>query len=149
MHLLLIRDQQRFGQIPGRGPTNGKAAGGEPHDDREQSAMAHQAPHGGDGVLRTYDLEIDSAARAVTRGGRRIRLTPREYALLEFLARHQGRVVSRAVIWTTLYDETDAGTSNVIDVYIRYLRRKIDRGFDPPLILTRRGVGYMLRADGA
>ena len=76
-----------------------------------------------------------------------VQLTPREYALLEFLARHRGRVVSRALIWSNLYDETDAGTSNVIDVYIRYLRRKIDRGFEPPLILTRRGVGYMLRAD--
>jgi DNA-binding response OmpR family regulator len=149
VHLLLIRDHQRFDGILGRGPANGETAVGEPRDDREQPATAPRAAHGEGGTLRTHDLEIDTAARVVTRGGRRVRLTPREYALLEFLARHQGRVVSRAIIWTTLYDETDAGTSNVIDVYIRYLRRKIDRGFDPPLILTRRGVGYMLRADGA
>ena len=110
--------------------------------------MAHQAAHGEGGVLRTYDLEVDTATRAVTRGGRRIRLTPREYALLEFLARHQGRVVSRAVIWTTLYDETDAGTSNVIDVYIRYLRRKIDVPFGITSLETVRGAGYRLRKDG-
>jgi DNA-binding response OmpR family regulator len=100
-----------------------------------------------DGTLRTHDLEIDTAARVVRRRGRHVRLTPREYDLLEFLARHRGRVVSRAVIWNNLYNEYDTGTSNVIDVYIRYLRRKIDEGFETPLILTRRGAGYMLRGD--
>jgi DNA-binding response OmpR family regulator len=96
-------------------------------------------------VLRVYDLEIDTAARAVRRAGRPIRLTPREYALLEFLAFHRGRVVTRSMIWEHLYDEQDESTSNVVDVYIRYLRNKIDRGFDPPLILTRWGQGYLLR----
>ncbi len=100
-----------------------------------------------DPVLRIYDLEIDTAARVVKRGGQAIHLTPREYALLEFLAFHRGRVVTRSMIWEHLYDEHDESTSNVVDVYIRYLRNKIDRGFDPPLILTRWGEGYLLRGD--
>jgi DNA-binding response OmpR family regulator len=101
-----------------------------------------------DPVLRVYDLEIDTASRTVKRAGKDIHLTPREYALLQFLAFHQGKVVSRSMIWEHLYDEHDENTSNVVDVYIRYLRTKIDRGFDPPLILTRWGEGYMLRGEG-
>jgi DNA-binding response OmpR family regulator len=100
-----------------------------------------------DPVLRVLDLEIDTAARSVRRAGQSIHLTPREYALLEFLAFHRGKVVTRSMIWDHLYDEQDENTSNVVDVYIRYLRNKIDRGFDPPLILTRWGEGYMLRGD--
>src|SRR5262249_57172894 len=87
--------------------------------------------------------------RVVKRAGREIRLTRREYALLEFLAFHRGRVVTRSMIWEHLYDEHDENTSNVVDVYVRYLRKKIDRGFDPPLILTRWGQGYLLRGDEA
>ena len=98
-------------------------------------------------VLRTHDLEIDTAARTVKRAGRTISLTPKEYALLEFLAFHRGRVVTRTMIWEHLYDEHDENTSNVVDVYIRYLRNKIDKGFDPPLILTRWGEGYLLRGE--
>jgi DNA-binding response OmpR family regulator len=104
----------------------------------------HQAK---DPILRVADLEIDTAARTVKRGSQVIHLTPREYALLEFLAFHRGRVVSRTMIWEHLYDEHDENTSNVVDVYIRYLRNKIDKGFDKPLILTRWGEGYMLRGD--
>ncbi|HXG10773.1 MAG TPA: response regulator transcription factor [Gemmataceae bacterium] len=100
-----------------------------------------------DPVIRIYDLEIDTASRTVKRAGQPIHLTPREYALLEFLAFHRGRVVSRSMIWDHLYDEYDENTSNVVDVYIRYLRNKIDKGFEPPLILTRWGEGYMLRGD--
>lgn len=100
-----------------------------------------------DPVLRCYDLEIDTAARTVRRGGNAIHLTPREYALLEFLAFHRGKVVTRSMIWEHLYDEYDENTSNVVDVYIRYLRNKVDKGFDPPLILTRWGEGYMLRGE--
>jgi DNA-binding response OmpR family regulator len=98
-------------------------------------------------ILRVHDLEIDTAARTVKRGGQSIHLTPREYALLEFLAFHRGRVVTRTMIWEHLYDEQDENTSNVVDVYIRYLRNKIDKGFDPPLILTRWGEGYLLRGE--
>jgi len=98
-------------------------------------------------LIRIYDLEIDTASRTVKRGGQNIHLTPREYALLEFLAFHRGKITTRAMIWEHLYDDRDETTSNVVDVYIRYLRNKIDKGFDPPLILTRWGEGYMLRGD--
>lgn len=104
----------------------------------------HQAK---DPVLRICDLTIDTAARAVKRGGQSIHLTPREYALLEFLAFHRGKVVTRTMIWEHLYDEHDESTSNVVDVYIRYLRNKIDKGFDSPLIMTRWGEGYMLPGE--
>ena len=99
-------------------------------------------------VLKAHDLTIDTAARQVERAGQKVHLTPREYALLEFLAFHRGKVVTRTMIWEHLYDEYDENTSNVVDVYIRYLRNKIDKGFDPPLILTKWGEGYMLRGDG-
>jgi DNA-binding response OmpR family regulator len=100
-----------------------------------------------DPVLRLHDMEIDTAARTVKRGGKPIKLTPKEYQLLEFLAFHPGKVVSRSMIWEHLYDEHDENTSNVVDVYIRYLRNKIDQGFEPALILTRWGEGYMLRGE--
>jgi DNA-binding response OmpR family regulator len=101
-----------------------------------------------DPVIRIHDLEIDTASRMVKRGGNSIALTPREYALLEFLAFHRGKVVTRRMIWDHLYDEQDESTSNVVDVYIRYLRNKIDKNFEPPLILTRWGEGYMMRGEG-
>jgi DNA-binding response OmpR family regulator len=98
-------------------------------------------------LIRIYDLEIDTSGRTVRRGGHSIHLTPREYALLEFLAFHRGKITTRSMIWEHLYDDRDETTSNVVDVYIRYLRNKIDKGFEPPLILTRWGEGYMLRGD--
>jgi DNA-binding response OmpR family regulator len=98
-------------------------------------------------VLRVYDLEVDTARRTVRRAGRLVRLTPREYALLEFLARRSGKVVTRRMIWEALYGGETENTSNVVDVYVRYLRNKIDKGFDMPLILTRYGEGYLLRPD--
>ena len=98
-------------------------------------------------VLCVYDLEIDTVSHTVKRAGRAIHLTPREFNLLELLAIHRGKVVTRTMIWNHLYDEQDENTSNVVDVYIRYLRNKIDKGFDPQLILTRWGEGYMLRGE--
>jgi DNA-binding response OmpR family regulator len=100
-----------------------------------------------DPVIKVHDLSIDTSSRTVKRAGQAIHLTPREYALLEFLAFHRGKVVTRTMVWEHLYDEHDESTSNVVDVYIRYLRNKIDKGFDPPLILTRWGEGYMLRGE--
>jgi DNA-binding response OmpR family regulator len=100
-----------------------------------------------DPVIRVHDLEIDTAARTVRRAGQAIHLTPREFALLQYLAFHRGKVVSRSMIWEHLYDEHDENTSNVVDVYIRYLRTKIDKGFETPLIMTRWGEGYLLRGD--
>ncbi len=102
-------------------------------------------------ILRIHDLQIDIQGRTVTRSGLPIRLTPREFAILEMLASHRGRVVTRFMIWQRLYNGADRYASNVVDVYIRYLRRKIDDGFSPSLILTAWGRGYMLRGedDGA
>ena len=110
-------------------------------------ALVRRAHHAKDPVLRVHDLEIDTAARTVRRAGRPIRLTPREFALLHLLALHRGQVVTRTMVWEHLYDEYDQNTSNVVDVYIRYLRNKIDKDFDLPLILTRRGEGYLLRGE--
>jgi DNA-binding response OmpR family regulator len=89
---------------------------------------------------------FDADAILEERAGKSIPLTPREYALLQFLAFHRGKVVTRSMIWEHLYDEHDENTSNVVDVYIRYLRNKIDKGFTPELIHTVRGAGYCLRA---
>jgi DNA-binding response OmpR family regulator len=110
-------------------------------------ALIRREHHVKDPVIRVHDLEIDTSSRSVRRGGHSIQLTPREYALLEFLAFHRGKVATRSMIWEHLYDEQDESTSNVVDVYIRYLRNKIDKGYDPPLILTRWGEGYLLRGD--
>ena len=98
-------------------------------------------------VRQIHDLEINTLTRTVSRGGRPIQLTPREFDLLQFLVRHQGRVVSRASILQHLYDGQESERSNVVDVYIRYLRNKIDKGAAMPLILTRWGCGYMLRGQ--
>jgi DNA-binding response OmpR family regulator len=98
-------------------------------------------------TIRVYDLVIDTAARSVMRANKPLHLTPREYSLLEFLAFHRGKVVTRTMIWEHLYDEYDENTSNVVDVYIRYLRNKIDKHFEPQLILTKWGEGYMLRRE--
>lgn len=110
-------------------------------------ALVRRGHHVKSPVLRIFDLEMDTAAHSVKRAGQPIHLTPREYSLLEYLAFHKGTVVTRTMIWEHLYDENDESTSNVVDVYIRYLRNKIDKGFDPPLIMTRWGEGYMMRAE--
>jgi two-component system copper resistance phosphate regulon response regulator CusR len=95
-------------------------------------------------VARVGDLTIDTASHAVTRGGREIRLTAKEYALLEFLVLNQGRVVGREQIAQHVWDEGFDPFSNVIDVYVKRLRTKLDDGANPPLIHTRRGEGYIL-----
>ena len=93
------------------------------------------------------DLEIDTARKTVRRAGQSIELSGREFALLEYLAHRQGRVVSRTEIWEHLYDEHDEVSSNVVDVYIGYLRNKVDKNHETKLIHTRRGLGYLLSAD--
>jgi DNA-binding response OmpR family regulator len=95
-------------------------------------------------MLRVADLEIDSAARIVRRSGKRIDLTPKEYALLEFLLRQAGKAVSRNMILDRVWDIQFDGVSNVVDVHINWLRNKIDKEFSKPLIHTIRGVGYLL-----
>jgi len=97
-----------------------------------------------DPVIRIADLEVDTAARRARRGGEELKLTAREYALLEFLALRAGSVVTRTEIWEHLYSFNDEIKSNVVDVYIGYLRKKIERPGKPRLIHTRRGLGYVL-----
>ena len=96
-------------------------------------------------VIRIGDLVLDTAARTVERAGRRVELTAKEYSLLEYLARHAGEVVTRTMIAEHVWQLDFDSFSNVIDVYVRYLRRKIDDPFETKLIHTRRGVGYVLQ----
>jgi DNA-binding response OmpR family regulator len=93
------------------------------------------------------DLEIDLAGRTVRRAGKLLNLTAREFGLLQYLALRQGQIVSRTEIWEHLYDQNDESMSNVVDVYIGYLRSKLEKGFAGKLIHTRRGQGYFLRAE--
>jgi heavy metal response regulator len=97
-------------------------------------------------AITIADLVIDTRAHRVARDGRKVELTAKEYALLEYLAREQGRVLSRAEIAEHVWDENFDPLSNLIDVNINRLRRKIDDPFPSPLIHTRRGEGYMLAA---
>ena len=95
-------------------------------------------------VLSVADLEVDTTARTVRRGAQVVPLSSREYALLEYLARREGQTVTRAEIVEHVYDFQSVPTSNVVDVYIGYLRRKIDQERPVKLIHTRRGLGYRL-----
>jgi heavy metal response regulator len=97
--------------------------------------------------LQVGDLVLDTIAHRATRSGRVIELTAREYALLEFLMRHPGQVLSRTQIAEHVWNYDFFSTSNVVDVYIRYLRRKVDKGFEVKLIQTVRGVGYKIEAE--
>jgi DNA-binding response OmpR family regulator len=96
------------------------------------------------GKLEVADLIVDTASQSAKRGGQPIVLTQKEYALLEFLARNAGRVVGRAEIAEHVWDETFDPFSNLIEVYVNRLRRKVDSGAKTPLLHTRRGAGYML-----
>jgi DNA-binding response OmpR family regulator len=95
-------------------------------------------------LVRVADLEVDTVRRCVQRGGRPVELTAREYALLEFLAVRAGSLVTRMDIWEHVYEFHSSPESNVVDVYIGYLRKKIERSGSPRLIHTRRGEGYVL-----
>ena len=98
-------------------------------------------------VARVADLTLNTASHAVTRAGRSVSLTAKEYALIEFLVFNQGRVVGREQIGQHVWDENFDPLSNVIDVYIKRLRSKLDAGFSRRLIHTRRGEGYILSAE--
>ena len=106
---------------------------------------AHLLEEGG--RLQVADLALDTRSREVTRARRRVELTAREFDLLEFLLRHQGHVLTRQRIFSEVWGYDYLGESNVIDVYIRALRRKIDDDDDTTLIQTVRGVGYVLRPE--
>lgn len=94
-------------------------------------------------ILTIADMVLDPAAQSVSRAGRQISLTAKEYALLEFLARNAGRVVGRAEIAEHVWDESFDAFSNLIEVYVNRIRGKIDAGSSQPLLHTRRGAGYV------
>jgi len=94
--------------------------------------------------LKVADLELDSVRRNATRGGRSIQLTPKEFAILEHLMRNAGRPVSRTVLVEHVWKKQFGGLTNIVDVYINFLRSKIDHGFDTKLIHTAYGIGYMV-----
>lgn len=98
-----------------------------------------------DNTLRYADLELDTDSKTVRRAGKVVSLTPREFALLEYLLRHPGRVLSKTELSEKVWDvDFDTGT-NVVEVYVNYLRNKVDKGFEPKLIHTIFGQGYVLR----
>jgi DNA-binding response OmpR family regulator len=103
----------------------------------------HHAP----APLKVGDLSLDSGTRTATRAGVKISLSTTEYSLLELLMRHPGRVLARSAILDHVWQYDFAGQDNVLEVYISYLRRKIDKPFDSPLIHTVRGAGYRIGGD--
>jgi two-component system copper resistance phosphate regulon response regulator CusR len=107
-------------------------------------ALLRRPPLSHDHVLRIADLEIDRLTQQVKRAGKRIELTSKEYALLEYLASHAGRVLSRTMIIEHVWDESFEGLTNIVDVYVRHLREKIDEPHPLKLLRTVRGVGYCL-----
>lgn len=107
---------------------------------RRQAAVGTESD-----VLRVADLELNVRAREATRGGRRIELTAKEFVLLEALMRHAGHVMTRSRLLDTVWNYEVLTDSNVVEMYIHYLRNKIDRDSDQKLIRTVRGVGYTIR----
>ncbi len=111
-------------------------------------ALVRRRYQGATPSLKIADLVVDTAGRTVQRAGKSITLSAREYAVLEYLASRKGQVVTRAEIWDHVYDFASEPSSNVVDVYIGYLRRKVDQGHQQRLIHTRRGQGYLLGEEG-
>ena len=99
------------------------------------------------GVLTLANLTLDTAAHTVTRGGKAIKLSAKEYAILEYLMHHKETVISREQLENHIWNYDYAGGSNVVDVYMTYLRRKIDHDFDKKLLHTIRGAGWVLREE--
>jgi heavy metal response regulator len=110
-------------------------------------ALLRRRTEGEPTVLRLGDLMLDPARRTVMRGDEKIDLTPREFALLDYFMRNPGRVLTRTMIAEHVWDYSFDTSTNVIDVYVNYLRKKIDAGRDPKLLHTIRGVGYVLKAE--
>ena len=98
-------------------------------------------------VLRVDDLSIDTVSREIVRGKRRIELTAREYELLEFMARNPRRVLSRSLLLSRVWGDDSGVETNVVDVYVGYLRKKLEAAGEGALIRTFRGAGYALRGD--
>lgn len=98
-------------------------------------------------IFTLADLTVDTSSHTVTRGGQIIRLSAKEYAILEYLIRHQGTVISRSRLEDHIWNYDYVGGSNVVDVYMTYLRKKIDSNFTPKLIHTVRGAGWILKEE--
>jgi two-component system OmpR family response regulator len=114
----------------------------------EVLARRKQTGAGEETVYRVDGLELDRLAHKVTRDGKEIQLQPREFRLLEYLMKHAGQVVTRTMLLENVWDYHFDPQTNVIDVHISRLRSKIDKGFEPPLLQTIRGAGYLIR-DGS
>ena len=111
-------------------------------------ALLRRGPVNRSSVIRVGDLEIDRLSQSVKRAGKKIELTAKEYALLEYLATQSGRVFSRTMIIEHVWDQSFEGLTNIVDVYVRHLREKVDDAHSVKLLRTVRGVGYSLN-DGA
>jgi DNA-binding response OmpR family regulator len=107
-------------------------------------ALLRRPPAQSSQVVRVADLEVDRMTQQVRRAGKRIELTSKEYALLEYLAAHPGRVLTRTMIIEHVWDESFEGLTNIVDVYVRHLRQKVDEAHAHKLIHTVRGAGYCL-----
>jgi DNA-binding response OmpR family regulator len=116
---------------------------------RVKALLRRAALRANETLMRVADLTLDPISREVTRAGRRIALTQKEYALLEYLMRHAGRAVTREQISEQVWKQPFDPSTNIVDVYINYLRKKLDLPGAKPLIQTVRGVGYELRAADA
>lgn len=110
-------------------------------------ALLRRGPVNRSSVLRVADLEIDRLSQNVKRAGKKIELTAKEFSLLEYLATQPNRVFSRTMIIEHVWDQSFEGLTNIVDVYVRHLRKKVDDAFPVKLIHTVRGVGYSLH-DG-
>jgi two-component system copper resistance phosphate regulon response regulator CusR len=110
-------------------------------------ALLRRGPISRHNVVRVADLEIDRLSQQVRRGGHRLELTPKEYSLLEYMATQPGRVFSRTMIVEHVWDQSFEGLTNIVDVYVRHLREKVDAPYPVKLIHTIRGVGYSLSGD--
>lgn len=112
-------------------------------------ALLRRGPVNRASVLKVADLEIDRLSQNVRRGGKKIELTAKEYALLEYLATHPGRVFSRTMIIEHVWDQSFQGLTNIVDVYVRHLREKVDDDHPVKLLRTVRGVGYSLNDEAS
>jgi two-component system OmpR family response regulator len=110
-------------------------------------ALVRRAPSSRPVRLQVGDLVVDPSSHEVTRAGVPVALTAREFAVLEYLARHAGEAITRAALLDHVWDENFEGATNIVDVYVGYLRRKLEQPFGRPLIRTIRGVGYALEAE--
>lgn len=111
-------------------------------------ALLRRGPVNRSSTLTVGELELDRLTQQVKRAGKRIELTAKEYSLLEYLMQREGRVLSRNMIIEHVWDQSFDGITNIVDVYVRHLRSKVDDGFPTKLIRTVRGSGYMIRREG-